>query len=83
LKDIAKKFNISASGARCLNHHEDFDSTHIKKDMSRKHAAHGFQKKTFNYMEADETKRSEYLEQIKDIDPAKIVYIDESGIEMS
>lgn len=34
-------------------------------------------------MEANEKKRSEYLEAIKEIPPKKLVYIDESGIEMN
>lgn len=32
-------------------------------------------------MEADDKKRSEYLEKIKEIDEDKLVYIDESGID--
>ena len=32
-------------------------------------------------MEADEAKREKYLNEIKDIDKGKIVYIDESGID--
>lgn len=34
-------------------------------------------------MEANEEKRCRYLESIKDIDKDKLVYIDESGIEMN
>lgn len=34
-------------------------------------------------MEADEVKRSEYLEKIKDISPENLVYIDESGIDLN
>lgn len=34
-------------------------------------------------MEANEEKRSNYAKLIKDIKPEKLVYIDESGIEMS
>ena len=34
-------------------------------------------------MEAEEEKRKEYLNSIKDLDHTKLVYIDESGIEMS
>jgi len=34
-------------------------------------------------MEANEEKRRKYLEMIKDLDPTKLVYIDESGIEMN
>lgn len=38
-------------------------------------------KKNFNYIEADEEKREQYLEEIKNIDPANIVYSDETGID--
>ncbi len=34
-------------------------------------------------MEANEEKREQYIESIKDIEPEKLVYIDESGIEMN
>lgn len=34
-------------------------------------------------MEANEEKRSNYAKLIKDIKPEKLVYIDQSGIEMS
>jgi transposase len=34
-------------------------------------------------VEADEEKRNEYAEAIKDIDPKSLIYIDESGIEMT
>ena len=34
-------------------------------------------------MEASESKRSEYKESIKDIPKEKLVYIDESGIDMN
>jgi len=39
------------------------------------------QKKTFNYIEANQKKREKYLEEIKNIDPANIVYSDETGID--
>ena len=39
------------------------------------------QKKTFSYKEANQEKRRNYLEEIKNIDPADIVYSDESGID--
>ena len=39
------------------------------------------QKKNFNYIEADEEKRKQYLEEIKNINPADIVYSDETGID--
>jgi len=39
------------------------------------------QKKNFNYVEADKEKRRQYLEEIKDINPADIVYSDETGID--
>lgn len=39
------------------------------------------QKKTFNYIEASEKRREEYLEEIKGIDPANLVYSDETGID--
>lgn len=39
------------------------------------------QKKTFQYTEANQKKREQYLEEIKDIDPANIVYSDETGID--
>lgn len=39
------------------------------------------QKKTFSYAEANEEKRKQFLEDIKNIDPAKIVYSDETGID--
>ena len=38
-------------------------------------------KKTFNYAEANQKKRDAYLEEIKKIDPANIVYSDETGID--
>ena len=34
-------------------------------------------------MEANEEKRKCYIESIKDIDPERLVYIDESGIDMN
>lgn len=34
-------------------------------------------------MEANEEKRKLYRESIKDIEPERLVYIDESGIDMS
>ena len=40
-------------------------------------------KKAFTYVEANEEKRSEYLKKIKCIEPEKLVYIDESGIDMN
>lgn len=39
------------------------------------------QKKTFGYKEANTEKRKQYLEEIKDIDPALIVYSDETGLD--
>ena len=33
-------------------------------------------------MEANEEKRKSYLESIKDIEPERLVYIDESGIDI-
>jgi transposase len=39
------------------------------------------QKKTFNYTEANEVKRQEFLDQIKDIDPASLVFSDETGMD--
>jgi transposase len=39
------------------------------------------QKKTFGYTEANAEKRKQFLEEIKDIDPALIVYSDETGID--
>lgn len=39
------------------------------------------QKKTFGYIEADSKKREQFLEEIKNIDPANIVYSDETGID--
>ena len=38
-------------------------------------------KKTFSYAEANKIKREAFLEEIKDIDPANIVYSDETGID--
>lgn len=38
-------------------------------------------KKTTLYAERDEQKRQAYLAEIADIDPRKIIYIDESGVE--
>ena len=38
-------------------------------------------KKTFNYAEANQEKRKIFLEEIKTIDPANIVYSDETGID--
>ena len=38
-------------------------------------------KKAFNYAEAKQEQRKQYLEKIKNIDPDKIVYSDESGID--
>lgn len=38
-------------------------------------------KKTTLYAERDEAERARFLEEIADIDPRKIVYIDESGVE--
>lgn len=38
-------------------------------------------KKTFGYTEANQKKREEFLNEIKDLDPAKIVYSDEAGID--
>lgn len=38
-------------------------------------------KKTFHYCEADKEKREEYLKVISQIDPRKIVYSDETGID--
>jgi transposase len=39
------------------------------------------QKKTFGYIEADAEKRRQFLEEIQNIDPALIVYSDETGID--
>lgn len=39
------------------------------------------QKKTFGYSEANEDKRKQFLEEIQTIDPALIVYSDETGID--
>jgi transposase len=39
------------------------------------------QKKTFNYVEANQKKREQYLEKIKDINPDDIIYSDEAGID--
>ena len=39
------------------------------------------QKKTFNYIEANQKKREEFLEEIKEVDPMNIVYSDETGID--
>jgi transposase len=39
------------------------------------------QKKTFGYTEANTEKRKQFLEDIKSIDPTKIVYSDETGID--
>jgi transposase len=39
------------------------------------------QKKTFGYIEANAEKRSQFLEEIASIDPSKIVYSDETGID--
>ncbi|HEV2601822.1 MAG TPA: IS630 family transposase [Candidatus Babeliales bacterium] len=39
------------------------------------------QKKTFKYAEANQQKRELFLEEIRDIDPALIVYSDETGID--
>ena len=39
------------------------------------------QKKTFGYTEANSKKREQFLEEIKQIDPALIVYSDETGID--
>ena len=39
------------------------------------------QKKTFNYAEANQAKREKFLEEIQNIDPTKIVYSDETGID--
>jgi transposase len=41
-----------------------------------------YKKKAFTYVEANQEKRYAYQEVIKDIAPQKLVYIDESGIEM-
>ena len=38
-------------------------------------------KKTFCYAEANQKKRAEYLEEIQKIDPEKIIYSDETGID--
>jgi transposase len=38
-------------------------------------------KKSFTYSEADPKKRADYLEEISKVDPDKIVYIDETGID--
>lgn len=38
-------------------------------------------KKTFGYTEANQKKREEFLNEIKDIKPADIVYSDEAGID--
>ena len=40
-------------------------------------------KKTTLYVERDEKKREEFLTELKTLDPTKIVYIDESGIDES
>lgn len=39
------------------------------------------QKKTFGYIEANAEKRKQFLEEIATIDPSKIVYSDETGID--
>lgn len=39
------------------------------------------QKKTFHYSETKEEKRKKFLEELKTIDPADIVYSDETGID--
>lgn len=39
------------------------------------------QKKTFNYIEANEEKRKKFLKEIENIPPADIVYSDETGID--
>ena len=39
------------------------------------------QKKTFGYIEANAEKRKQFLEELKNIDPANIVYSDETGID--
>ena len=39
------------------------------------------QKKTFGYTEANADKRKKFLEEIQNIDPALIVYSDETGID--
>lgn len=39
------------------------------------------QKKTFNYVEANQKKREQYLEEIKDINPDDIIYSDEAGVD--
>lgn len=40
-------------------------------------------KKTFSYVEASKEKRDKYREAIRDIQIEKLVYIDESGIDMT
>jgi transposase len=39
------------------------------------------EKKTYGYQERDEAKRKEFLEQIAKIEPDKIVYADEAGMD--
>jgi len=39
------------------------------------------QKKTFGYSEAQKEKRDLFLEELKNIDPTKIIYSDETGID--
>ena len=38
-------------------------------------------KKAYGYKERNEEDRKNFIEEIKDIDPANIVYIDEAGID--
>ncbi len=44
---------------------------------------YSYKKKDFSYLEEGETKRNEYKEIIENIPSEKLVYIDESGIEMT
>lgn len=54
-------------------------SQHIAGRLMR-NMGYSFKKKTFGYRERNEQARVEFLEEIKNIPPEKLVYIDESGI---
>lgn len=55
------------------------ESTTIKDYFSR--LFFDIKAKAFNYAEASQKRRKQYLEEIQNIDPSKIVYSDETGID--
>ena len=65
LEELGKAFKMTGPGVRYW----------LKK------LGYTYKKKSYTYVEACEQKRAIYKEKIKDIEPEKLVFIDESGID--